>query len=471
MRAIKLQQNLGLTVVAALALSACGGGGGSSSSSSAAGATMALSGYPSSPISCTNDNQQAWLRDYMNDQYFWYAQQGTPNASATTMASYLDSLLYKPVDRYSYTQSTAAFTQFFAEGTALGFGYSIGFSDTAQTILQVRVIEPLSPVGLAGLQRGDTIVTIDGFTPAQINAGALAVVSTAGVVRTFVVKNQAGVQRTLTATSATYNLSPVLTSTVLTAGSTKVGYLAYREFISTGATAVAQAIDSFRSAGITELVLDMRYNGGGSVTAARNLASLIGGSALAGKTFVELRFNAKQSASNFSYAFTSNSSTLGTAPLPTLPRIFVLTSSGTASASELVINGLKPFANVVLIGETTYGKPYGFSPRDACGTTYNVVNFDSVNALGVGGYSNGIKANCAVADDVNHALGDPLEARTAAALQYIQTGACPAGTAVASTNLERNVPNASVDRSSSATNSGAFNPALDEARPRGMVAD
>ena len=153
MRAFKTQKRFGLALVAALALSACGGGGGSSSTAS----TLTLSGYPSSPTACTIDGQQAWLRDYMNDQYFWYAQQGSPNASASTMASYLDSLLYKPTDRYSYTQSTAAFTQFFAEGTALGFGYSIGFTDTAQTILQVRVIEPLSPVGLAGLQRGDTI--------------------------------------------------------------------------------------------------------------------------------------------------------------------------------------------------------------------------------------------------------------------------------------------------------------------------
>jgi hypothetical protein len=81
--------------------------------------------------------------------------------------------------------------------------------------------------------------------------------------------------------------------------------------------------------------------------------------------------------------------------------------------------------DVVLVGETTYGKPYGFEPFDNCGTTYNAVNFESVNSLGVGGYTSGFAPTCPVADDLDHALGDPNEGRLKAALGYISTGQCP----------------------------------------------
>ncbi len=111
---------------------------------------------------------------------------------------------------------------------------------------------------------------------------------------------------------------------------------------------------------------------------------------------------------------------------PGLKRVFVIGSGATASASELVINGLRPFVDVVLIGETTYGKPYGFVPRSACGTTYEAVNFESLNALGVGGYTAGFQPDCLVADDLDHALGDSSERRTATALNYVATGRCGA---------------------------------------------
>lgn len=408
-------------------LAGCGGGGGGDSSGGTAGNVPPASGYPAAAATCDVAGQRAWLRDYMNDQYFWYDQQGVPNAAAKDMSTYLDSLLFAPTDRYSYAQSTAEYTQFFVQGQRTGYGYSLAWADAAQTVLKVRTVEALSPVGLAGLLRGDTIVTIDGYTPTQIVSGQPAPVNTAGVARNFVVSNAVGVQRSLVVNSADYALSPVMDARVFTAANgAKVGYLAYQEFISTGAAAVGKAIDSFRAAGVTELVLDLRYNGGGSTTQARNLASLLGGSALGGRVFAQYRFNAKNTASNFSQGFTASTSTLQTAPLEILSRVVVITSASTASASELIINGLRPFKNVITIGSTTYGKPYGFLPRDACGTTYSAVNFNTVNAQGFGDYSTGIVPTCTVADDLTRQLGDPAEHRTAAALTYIANGACPA---------------------------------------------
>ncbi len=410
------------TLALSTLLAACGGGGGSAPASS----TTTTAAYGAQPASCSIPDQRTWLKAYMADQYFWNANLGAGNDSAASMDAYFQSLLYRPADRFSYTQSTAQFTQFFTEGTRTGYGYSLAFADATQTALQVRVIEPQSPVAAAGLVRGDTIVSIDGYSSAQITAGALTTVDTAGVSRSFTVRNTGGTTRSFTVTSANYTLTPVLNASVLTApNGAKVGYLAYQEFITSSASALGNAFNTFRAAGVTELIVDLRYNGGGSVTTARNLASMMGGSSLNGQIFAGLRFNSQNSISNFNYAFTSNTATLPAAPLEGLNRVFVIASASTASASELVINSLKPFRNVITIGAATYGKPYGFQPRDACGITYSAVNFDSVNASGVGGYTSGLPATCAMSDDLSKQLGDPAERRIAAALSYIQNGACP----------------------------------------------
>ena len=412
-------------------LASCGG----ASAPVAATSTSALNNnldittasFASQPASCSIADQRIWLKAFMADQYFWSANLAAGDESSTSLNSYFQSLLFTSADRYSFSQSTAKFTQFFADGTRTGYGYSLAFSDATQTVLQVRFVEPLSPVGIAGLKRGDTIVSIDDYSPLQITGGSLANVDVEGISRTFTIKDTSGSVRTFTAISANYLLKPVVASNILTTpNGVKVGYLAYQEFINSSASELGKAFNDFRAAGVTELIVDLRYNGGGSVTTARNLASMMGGAGLDGKIFAGLRFNAKNSASNFNYAFTSSSATLPALPLEGLSRVFIIASSATASASELIINSLKPFRNVITIGSTTFGKPYGFLPRDACGTTYNAVNFDSVNALGVGGYTSGLAATCAVTDDLSKQLGDPAERRTAAALSYIQTGACPA---------------------------------------------
>ena len=371
-------------------------------------------------------DQRAWLRDYMTDQYFWYAQQGTPNEGATSMSQYFSSLLAVGLDRYSGSQSTAQFLQLNQDGKSLGYGYQLAWADAAQTQLRFRLVEPLSPLGLAGVRRGDLVIRIDGFTASQIAAGALASTTSAGIPRQFLLADPVLTQRTLTVYSAEYAISPVLDASVLTAANgAKVGYLVYQEFNATGAAALAAAINTFRVAGISELVLDLRYNAGGSTTQARNMASLVGGAALNGQVFAQYRFNNKHSSSNVVQTFTASVGTLLATPLAGLRRVVVIASGGTASASEMVINGLKPYLPVVLIGSTTYGKPFGSQPRDSCGTTYSAINIEISNAQGSANFTQGFVPTCAMSDDVTKPWGDPAELRTAAALTYIATGLCP----------------------------------------------
>ena len=416
-------------------LTGCGGGGGGGGGGSG-GASNNSAGYGDTPNNCSTADQRSWLQSYMSDRYFWNANMGTANANALDMGAYFRSILYATVDRYSYTESTAQFEQFYGEGVFMGYGYSVTWSDAAKTVLKVRQVEPRSPVGLAGLKRGDTVISIDGYTPAQIVAGTPGRATAAGQPRTLVVRDALGVTRTISVSSAEFPYVSVPATAVFTqnngASSVKVGYFVYQQFINASAPELAAAFKTFAKEGVKELIVDLRYNGGGSISIARDLASMIGGDDLDGRVFVQLRYNAKHPEDNTVYMFASSASGLPATPLTGLNRVVFITAEGTASASELVINGLIPHKNVIQIGATTYGKPYGFLPVDACGLTYNAVNFETVNALGMGRYDNGLTPTCEVADDLDHQLGDPAEARLAGALQYIKTGSCPAPTARAS---------------------------------------
>jgi hypothetical protein len=212
------------------------------------------------------------------------------------------------------------------------------------------------------------------------------------------------------------------------------------------------AINTLKSGGATDLVLDIRYNGGGYLAIASELAYMIAGSQnTSGKTFEKTQFNDKNPTVdpvthqtitpmpflNVSQGFSGTANQA----LPTLglSRVFVLTGPNTCSASEAIINGLDGAGvQIIQIGSTTCGKPYGFYPQDNCGTTYFTIEFKGINNQGYGDYTDGFQppnaavtgsktlAGCAVADDFAHSLGSPAEARLAAALNYRQNGGvCP----------------------------------------------
>ena len=149
-----------------------------------------------------------------------------------------------------------------------------------------------------------------------------------------------------------------------------------------------------------------------------------------GRVFVQLTFNDKQTSQNTSYRFESKPQALQ------VPRLVVIATRGTASASEAIINGLRPYMDVKVVGDTTYGKPVGQVSFDFCDKVLYPVAFAVTNSNGQADYFNGIPADCAAGDDLDHAIADAREASLAEALSVMRTGHCSGQASAAQVEIE-----------------------------------
>ena len=406
------------TAVAGVLLAACGGGGG---------------GAPAGSASCDLASQKDWLRGYMLDWYYWSGSSPNPDpAGYATLATYFDALKYAnypgargPIDPWSNVVDSVTYNRFFAEGRAMDYGIFVNGLE-GQLPLRIRMVEPKSPAALAGLARGDVIKAINGVADSALLTSGFAVLSPAQAGTQVTVDiERAGVPQRVTLTTAEYDLTPVPASATLTrASGAKVGYVALKDFIVQSEAALTTQLNAIKADGASELIVDLRYNGGGRISTANHLASQVVGALHGGKVFTSLVYNAAHQSSNSSF-------TMATVPGSAFSRVVVITGPRTCSASELIVNGLSPYAQVATVGGTSCGKPYGFSPVESCGNVFSVVNFRANNALGQANYDAGIAPTCAVADDFTGTLGDPAEALTGAALGYLQTGSCPVASAPA----------------------------------------
>jgi hypothetical protein len=232
------------------------------------------------------------------------------------------------------------------------------------------------------------------------------------------------------------NIPPVRLAKVLDTDDGKVGYLHFNEHNAVAESQLVTAFQGFKDAGVKDLVLDMRYNGGGLLSIASELAYMIAGpDATSGKVFERPIYNDKtvpQPAIMFqakALGYPADKTIKAGTALPYLglKRVTMLMAAGTCSASEAVINGLRGVdVEVTLIGGESCGKPYAFIPASNCGTTYFGIQMQGVNDKGFGDYADGFAPTCRVNDDLSHAQGDPAEGMLAAALGYRSSGACPA---------------------------------------------
>lgn len=471
-------------LVLATLLSACGGGGGSG------GSVPNSSGIPPSVQSaqqCSATNPYAsaalktgslsvekqWLRSYFDEAYLWYDEVPGVDATAaafsntddvpTSLDNYFDALK-TPVltasgarkDRFGFTYPTALWDALSQSGVAAGYGFEPVFGSLVVNAqnpsrnIRIAYVEPGTEAATRALRRGDRIVSVDGVSADTDTPAGVAVLNAAffpdalGVAHDWVFSRSGSANFSVTLTSASITKVPVLSRSVITAlDGKKVGYLVFNDHLATAEAQLVEAVNYFAAQGIDDLVLDVRYNGGGYLYIASELAYMIAGPArIQSRLFELLSYNNKRGAGTTTPFY--NTSTGGTS-LPTLglPRVYVLAQSGTCSASESIINGLRGVdVDVRLIGGTTCGKPYGFTAKDNCGISYFPIEFKGSNAKGFGDYPDGFVpagsgdtgiAGCVVADDLNHALGDPGESMLATALAYRSTGACP----VLSVGLER----------------------------------
>ncbi len=396
-------------------------------------------------------DEKNWLRSWSDETYLWYRE--IPNLTA---ANYATTDTWFPAlktpalvlsgaakDRFHYIESTEESE---AGDAGVSYGYGITWSAVASTPPRrwlVAVVTPGSPAEAAGVKRGDSITSIDGAafrTTGDVNTLNNGLFPpTIGESHTFVLApNDGSAQKTVLLTSGAIAINSVPVSGIINTPTGRVGYIALTTFGTfTAEKAIADAVAGLVSAGgVTDLVLDLRYNGGGYVFISAETAYMIAGSARAGaKTFLRSKTNDKKpfGTDDVDFFYNTGSGFAGGVaqgqrlPSLNLPRVFVLTQHGTASASEAVINGLRGIdVEVVLIGAQTTGKPYGFQSLDNCGSTYSTIQFSAVNNKGEGDYIDGFAPTCKANDDLTRSLGDPSEGQLAAALSYRATRVCPA---------------------------------------------
>ncbi|WP_196139364.1 S41 family peptidase [Aliikangiella sp. G2MR2-5] len=490
-----------IVVTALLSFSGCGGGGGlndtpdpSTSTSWTQGVFADESQFKNlcqSPRSGTDLNGDAFpdiqgttahenhfLRSWSNNTYLWYSEIPDLNPNLYDSPTDYFALLKTSAttqsgsakDNFHFYMDTAEYQQLTQSGVSVSYGIEWELvSSTPPRELYIRYIEPGSPADAIalGLSRGAQITHIDGVdvenanTQAGVNTlNAGLFPSESGESHTFTVLDVGSVQPrdvVIQASEVTYDPVPI----VNTFASGQVGYIFFNDHNFVSEDRLYEEMTAMSEAGVTDLILDLRYNGGGLLYIASQLAYMVAGdTATSGKTFEEIRFNDKYPTVNpvtgqalqptpfySTISQYSDNYTQGTA-LPTLnlSRVFILSTDSTCSASEAIINGLRGIdIEVILVGTTTCGKPYGFYPTDNCGTTYFTIQFDGINDKGEGGYSDGFSpintvatpgvliTGCSVNDDLTSTLGEISDPLVSAALSYRTNGSCP----VAATSPKR----------------------------------
>lgn len=439
--------------------------------------------YPDAKGSYRDENN--FLRSWSNDTYLWYKE--IPDLNP---ADYRDTLDYfsllktmavtasgTPKDQFHFTYSSDEWDRLSGAGITYGYGLELSWiSAVPPRELIVAYTQPNSPAAMASIKRGAKLLKIDGVDLIngntnsdidKLNAGLSP--SVIGQAHTFTIE-ESGVVRDVVLQSASVTNVPVQNVKTIDTPTGKVGYLTFNDHIAPAEQGLIDAVNQLDAAGVTDLVLDLRYNGGGYLAIASQLAYMIAGySPTVGKTFEELQFNDKHTvrdpvtgetlAPEPFYSTSIGLSVSQGQALPTLDlkRVYVLTSSDTCSASEALMNGLRGVGiQVIQIGRTTCGKPYGFYPQPNCGTTYFTVQFRGVNAKNFGDYSDGFSPasvddgkarvlGCSVADDFSHQLGDPAETRLAAALYHRTNNRCPAGASSVGVMQKTSAPLQEVD--------------------------
>ena len=421
-----------------LCLSACGGGGGGSASTAGASTAPPASAFPpSSALAnvCTVEGEKKFVRSYLDEKYLWYREIPTVDASVyTDVVKYFKALLVTtpdannlPKDQFSFVVQKAD-ADSLSTGVNVGYGWDLVYDELHR--IRVTTVESGSPAAQAGIARSGYIASVTNYNVQSFFP------NTAGAWIEFrYADTPSSAPRTIRLDARTVTEDPVpLNSTVTSPGGKRAAYVTFNAHSEGAQDKLITAVQSMRAAGTTELMLDMRYNSGGYLYIAGTLAAMLSGPQANGQVFEALKYNDKRTADTANSVYRIPSSVEYAEktypagyllPRLNLKRVYVLSSAHTCSASESVINGLRGIdVEVVLIGQSTCGKPYGFTRKNNCALSYYPIEFQGTNNKGFGDYSAGFAPTCSGSDDLDHALGQSQEGLLSSALYHLDHGSC-----------------------------------------------
>ena len=397
---------------------------------------------PITSVTSPNIAPNKWIHEVMKYYYLWSdsIQVLSKTDTVAKPTDYFYTLLASSkTDRFSWIDESYTNLQNQLNGisTVLGIKNNAFYIDNTNTRIALVLAYVLkgSPAEKAGLKRGDIILKVDNQTITNANYTTILANQTLKLeLGDFDITNGTFVSngRSVTVTKVELQANPILADTIIAWPGKKVGYLAYSQFLTSFDDSLRAIFGRFKTAGVNELVLDFRYNGGGYVVSSDLITNLTVKDAAArvGKLMNKKVYNKTYTAyleknstsSAFETLFKSEPNNLGT-----LSRVFVLTAGNTASASELVINNLLPFMEVILIGENTYGKNVGSftitDPNKRWDFGLQPITFRTDNANGKSDYGtvDGFAPNYKIADNLlpYKALGNPAETYLSKALSLM----------------------------------------------------
>ncbi len=350
----------------------------------------------------------------MKNLYLWNDKLPEINTSSfSTPYEMMEALRYKELDRWSFVMTWHEYEQYFNEGKMIGHGFMISRDENYN--LRIAFVYPSATAHAKGVRRGWIITKVNGVVASPSNVIQLLGASSTAVENTIEFIGNDNIYRTLTLKKEELNIDPVLHSEIMQVFDKKIGYIVFQDFIDAANIRIDSIFSFFKQENIDDLILDMRYNGGGSVDVAIHLSGWLTGNTNAEKTLIRFQHNDMNRQRDTSFTIPYNGSSLD------LDRIIFIGTSATASASELIINGMIPYMEVNLIGAPTNGKPVGMYVLGYKKQDYAAfpVCFKYTNALGVGDFYDGLQPDILANDDLTRDFGDPDEGMLKAAISYI----------------------------------------------------
>jgi len=364
------------------------------------------------------------LYEVMKEWYLWYETMPVVNPDDYhSLNALLDALRYSPTDRWSYVMSTEEYDRYYDRGEYIGHG--IGLIGDAGGNLWTGWVYEESPAQDQGIERGWIILSINGENITnETNLDSLLGDNEVGVMNSFTFRKPGGQTINLDIEKQIVDVNSVLYSDIINVNDTKVGYLVYQHFLVTSVEELDTVFKGFQDNQINDIIVDLRYNPGGQVDVAQHLGSLIAGEYAIKRDFVILEYNDQKSERNLTRPFLDVEYMM----TPTPERVFFITTARSASASELVINGLlgltgltRPF-EIYLVGDDTHGKPVGSISAKYVDSTLIPITFRYMNRKNEGGFFDGLPANSYIEEDITKDFGDPEEPLLQEVLYFIENG-------------------------------------------------